>query len=174
MRALGIDPGSRFTGYGVVERRGNQLVHVASGRLSVYTRGAPLVLRLELIYAGLTEVIAKYNPDSAGIEGIFHHRNAASALTLGHARGVAMLACKHGGLEVGEYAPTVVKKAVVGTGRADKEQVQKMVRVLLSYREEMSEDQSDAVAIAICHLQRSGVAQGSKSTRGGAWGGERR
>jgi len=155
MRVLGVDPGSRFTGYAVIEKHGNRLVHVASGRLSVHTKNASLAARLDRIYHGLCEVIQTHQPVTAGVEGVFHHRNAASALTLGHARGVALLACRHGQLEINEYPPAVVKKMVAGSGRADKHQVQQMVRVLLSLRDDaLSLDQSDALAIAICHAQR--------------------
>lgn len=150
MRALGIDPGSRYTGYGIIEARGNRLTHIAAGRIVAQGKG-DFTARLEIIYDGLAEVIAKYKPTHAAIEGIFHHRNAQSALKLGHARGVALLACRHHQLELEEYAPSVVKKAVVGTGRADKQQVQQMVSMMLGIRAtDLAIDASDALAIAIC------------------------
>jgi crossover junction endodeoxyribonuclease RuvC len=156
MRILGVDPGSHYTGYGVIERQGSRLLHIASGRLDVHGPTGSLPRRLEAIYAGLMEVIAAHQPEVGAIEGVFFHRNAASALVLGHARGVALLACRHGGLEVSEYPPTVVKQAVVGSGRAQKEQVQQMVRVILGVSvEDMSLDQSDALGVAICHAHRS-------------------
>jgi crossover junction endodeoxyribonuclease RuvC len=158
MRILGIDPGSHYTGYGIIDKLGNRLVHIGSGRLDVHGPTGTLPIRLEAIYAGLMEVIHQHQPEAAAIEGVFYHRNAASALTLGHARGVAMLACQHGGLSLNEYPPTVVKQAVTGSGRAQKEQVQQMVRVILALGpSEMPLDQSDALAIAICHANRLSI-----------------
>lgn len=151
-RVLGIDPGSRVTGYGVVETAGNRLVYVAHGALACRP-GAPMSERLASIFQGLQQVIEAHRPGEASIENIFHARNAQSALKLGHARGVALLAAELGGLPVVEYTPMQVKSAVVGYGRADKGQVQDMVRRLLCMPEAAGPDASDALAVAICHVQ---------------------
>jgi len=150
MRVLGIDPGSRITGYGVIEKQGNRLVHIDNGALQVGS-GDDFALRLERIYSGLEQIIEKYSPRAAAIEQIFVSRNVNSALKLGHARGVAMLAAIHGGLDVNEYTAVQVKSAVVGYGRAAKGQVQQMVKALLNLPEIAQEDASDALAVAICH-----------------------
>lgn len=149
-RAIGIDPGSVRTGWGIIEQHGNKLIHVASGTIAA--GDGPFSGRLETIYADLCAVCRQYSPSSAGIEGIFHQKNAQSALKLGHARGVALLALAHCGLQVGEYEPTVVKKAVTGQGRADKIQVQTMIGLLLGRSAQGGFDESDALAIAVCHL----------------------
>lgn len=152
MRILGIDPGSRVTGYGVVEAAGNRLAHVAHGTIAV-PPNAPMAERLAVIYRGLCEVVAGHGPAEVSIESIFHARNAQSALKLGHARGVALLAAELGGVPVVEYTPMQVKSAVVGYGRADKGQVQDMVRRLLCLADPACADASDALAVAICHVQ---------------------
>ncbi len=147
---LGVDPGTLKTGYGVVRMEGNKLSHVAHGVIS--TRSSEeLPLRLKTIYKGLREVIAEFGPAEAGVESIFHARNAQSALKLGHARGVILLALEEEHLPIGEYSPMQVKSAVVGYGRATKEQVQDMVQRLLKLPKKAPEDASDALAVAICH-----------------------
>ena len=133
---------------------GNRLVHVAHGVISPESAGA-LPARLADIYRGLQEVIGAHSPSEVGVESIFHARNPQSAIKLGQARGVALLAAQMAGLEVVEYTPMQVKSAVVGYGRADKVQVQEMVRRLLALPERPSPDASDALAVAICHLQTS-------------------
>lgn len=151
MRVLGIDPGSLVTGYGVIDGDGSRLVHVASG--GIRTRSSdPLSQRLKVIYEGLMEVIALHQPQTAAVENMFHSHNIQSALKLGHARGVALLSVVNSGLTVSEYLPMEVKKSVVGTGAADKEQVQKMVQVLLRYSCDKGYDASDALAVAVCHF----------------------
>lgn len=152
IRVLGIDPGSRTTGYGVVEMRGNRLVHVGHGTLSG-SPDASLASRLAVIYRGLRSALDSYIPQEVSIENVFHARNAQSALKLGHARGVAILAAELEGLPVVEYTPMQVKSAVVGYGRADKRQVQEMVRRLLCLEQILGTDASDALAVAICHAQ---------------------
>ncbi len=150
MRILGIDPGSRITGYGLIEQRGNRLVHIDNG--AIFTRSdESLAKRLQTIHASLAEVISRYSPDTAVVEEIFVAKNALSALKLGHARGAALLAGINAGLPVFEYTAMQVKSAVVGYGRADKGQVQQMVRMLLNLPEIAQEDASDALAVAICH-----------------------
>lgn len=156
MIVLGIDPGTLVTGYGVVEMRGSELLHRASG--VVTASGPDLAARLATIFDTLEKVIAAHRPQAAAIEDLFHARNARSALTLGHARGVALLAVARAGVPVSAYAPPLVKKAVVGHGRADKRQVQRMVKMLLGLESEPAEDAADALAVAICHCQRAPAA----------------
>jgi len=150
MRILGIDPGSRITGYGLVEKIGNRLRHIDNGAIITDSK-APMPERLQVIYRQLNRIIADYAPQAVAVERIFVAKNALSALKLGHARGVAMLAGVNAGLPVAEYSAVEVKNAVVGYGRAAKTQVQHMVRVLLALPEIAQEDASDALAVAICH-----------------------
>lgn len=151
MRVLGIDPGSRITGYGLVDQLGNRLIHVDNG--AIFTDKAPdFAGRLKLIFDGLTEVITAYRPDQVAVENIFFSTNVQSALKLGQARGAAIVAAVHAGLPVAEYTALQVKQAVVGQGRAEKGQVQKMLKVLLGLPEIAQEDASDALAVAICHI----------------------
>jgi crossover junction endodeoxyribonuclease RuvC len=150
MRILGIDPGSRITGYGLVEKIGNRLRHIDNGAIITDSK-APMPERLQVIYRQLNRIIDEYAPQAVAVERIFVAKNALSALKLGHARGVAMLAGVNAGLPVAEYSAVEVKNAVVGYGRAAKTQVQHMVRVLLALPEIAQEDASDALAVAICH-----------------------
>jgi crossover junction endodeoxyribonuclease RuvC len=154
MRVLGIDPGTLVTGYGVVDAAGSSMVHVASGVIA--PPPGPIAERLAAVFQALEGVIAAYAPAEVAVEDLFHARNARSALLLGHARGVALVAGARAGLPVYAYAPQLVKKAVVGHGRADKHQVQRMVRALLGLPADPAEDAADALAVAICHCQRIG------------------
>lgn len=150
MIILGIDPGSRATGYGLVEQQGNRLLHIDNG--AIMTRSDdPLADRLALIYNQLEDLIQIFKPDAMAVEQVFVAKNPASALKLGHARGVALLAGVKAGLPVAEYTALQVKSAVVGYGRAAKSQVQHMTRTLLNLPEIAQEDAADALAIAICH-----------------------
>jgi crossover junction endodeoxyribonuclease RuvC len=150
MRILGIDPGTRVTGYGIIEKVGNRLVHVDNG--GIFTRAdMELADRLKLIYDGLCQVIREYAPAAVAVEQIFLAKNALSALKLGHARGTALLAGVNHDLPVFEYSALQVKSAVVGYGKAEKIQVQQMVKTLLKLPELAQEDASDALAVAICH-----------------------
>lgn len=160
IRIMGIDPGSRITGYGVVEKSGSSVKHIDNGAV-ITSPKMPLGERLLRIHEGLSEVIARYEPETVAMETVFVSKNVSSALKLGHARGVAMLAASQNGLEVHEYAPTEVKKAVVGTGRAEKKQVQEMVRMILGLPEIAQEDASDALAVAICrcHHHNNALAE---------------
>jgi crossover junction endodeoxyribonuclease RuvC len=151
VRILGIDPGSHKTGWGVIDVQGTRYSRVASG--TIVARGEQLGERLVLIAEGLERVLAEHRPRQGALEAIFHAKNSQSALKLGHARGVAMLALARAGLEIGEYSPSRVKQAVTGTGRAAKEQVAKMVHLLLGGCPELGLDESDALAVAICHGQ---------------------
>ena len=156
MRILGIDPGIRNTGWGVVTRDGSRLVHLANGVIQPDTKMRDSE-RLAVIAAGLASVIEAHRPDSAAIEEIFVARSAASALKLGMARGVAMMQCASAGLEVAEIAAKQVKKSVVGTGNADKGQVAAMVTRLLSVKA-VNADAADALAIAIAALHGGKLA----------------
>jgi crossover junction endodeoxyribonuclease RuvC len=153
MRVLGIDCGTQFTGYGVVELRPDaKLICVTCGAIKLSPR-VPLSDRLATIFESLGEIIRQHHPDNVAIEEIFYAVNVKSALKLGQVRGVAMLAASSVGLEVSEYAPLTIKSAVVGYGRAEKQQVQHMVTRLLNLAETPeSPDAADALAIAICHL----------------------
>ncbi len=150
MIILGVDPGTRATGYGLVKFVGNRLVHVGHGVIKTDPK-APLPVRLATIYRGLRKVIVDYRPDEVGVESIFHAKNAQSALKLGHARGVILLCAELEGAPVAEYSPLEVKSAVVGYGKAEKQQVQEMVRILLALPKKAQADASDALAVAICH-----------------------
>jgi crossover junction endodeoxyribonuclease RuvC len=152
-RIIGIDPGTMVTGWGVVEAIGASLNHIAHG--TIPTVGAPAQAdRLSLIYRGVEEVIQAHKPDGMSLEKVFFARNAQSALKLGQARGVALLAAAHHGVAVHEYAAVEIKMAVVGYGQASKEQVQKMVAALLHVGGKMAADAADALAAAVCHLHR--------------------
>jgi crossover junction endodeoxyribonuclease RuvC len=150
-RVLGIDPGSVVTGWGVVEAAGTSLIHLAHGTVATAgTHGQ--AARLERIYRGLEEVIESYNPDGVCVERVFFARNAQSALKLGQARGVAILAAARRSLAVHEYAAVEIKAAVVGYGHATKHQVQMMIASLLRLSGKLPADAADALAAAICHL----------------------
>lgn len=168
MRILGIDPGSRATGYGLIEKEGNRLIHIDNGVIRPPAK-AELPERLLSIFSDLNTIISEYAPQYSAIEQVFMSKNAQSALKLGQARGAALLAMASAGLEIGEYSPMQVKSAVVGYGRAAKSQVQQMVKALLNLPEIAQEDASDALAVAICHahsinLNRQ-LATATKKTR---------
>ncbi len=155
MRIFGIDPGSERTGYGCVESVGSRHRLVACGSLSPPARCA-FPDRLHHIHAGLAALLERHRPDCVAIENIFHARNVRSALKLGHARGVALLAASEAHVPVVEYTPAEIKRAVVGYGRAEKQQVQHMIKLLLGLDAAPSpHDVADALAIAICHLHSS-------------------
>ena len=156
MRVLGIDPGSRITGYGIIDKEGNRLVHVDNGAI-ITDSHRDFPMRLQRIYRGLTEIIEQYRPDAMAVENIFFATNVQSALKLGQARGAAIVAGVNAGLPVFEYTALQVKQAVVGHGRADKQQVQKMLKALLNLPEVAQEDASDALATAVCHAHSIGM-----------------
>ena len=157
IRILGIDPGLRRTGWGLIESDGNRLVPVACGSLATSDR-ASLSERLLAIHDGLIAVIERYAPQEAAVEQTFVNANAASTLKLGQARGVAMLVPARAGLTVAEYAPNLVKKTVVGAGHGDKTQIRMMIGVLLPKITPESDDAADALAIAVCHAHHRGSA----------------
>lgn len=151
MRVLGIDPGSIVTGYGIVEMSGNSYTHIASGDIKL-KKTLSLPEKLLVISKGITDLIKDFAPESVGVESVFFAKNARSALILGQARGAVLLTIASMELEVFEYSPTEVKKAVTGHGRAAKEDMQKMMGLLLGKDLLTSSDSADALAIAICHL----------------------
>jgi crossover junction endodeoxyribonuclease RuvC len=149
MRVIGIDPGLRNLGWGVIEMSGSRLSHVANG--VIHSEGADLALRLLSLHIALCEVITRFSPQAAAVEQTFVNKDAVATLKLGQARGIALLAPAQAGLAVGEYAPNAVKKAVVGVGHADKVQVAHMVRFQLPGVDLAGPDAADALAVAICH-----------------------
>jgi len=156
-RILGIDPGSRVTGYGVIDSDGRSSRHVASG--CIRSENGDFPQRLGGIFRGIREVIETHSPAQVAIEQVFVSKNAASALKLGQARGAAIAAAVTVELPVYEYTPRSVKQALVGSGAADKEQVQHMIRILLSLQQKMGLDESDALAIALCHAHSHATLQ---------------
>ena len=174
MRILGIDPGSDRTGYGCVETDGSRHRIVLSGAISTTAR-ASFPEKLLQIHGQLTAVLAKCRPDGVAIENLFHSTNVRSALMLGHARGVAVLAAVQAGIPVAEYTPAEIKLAVVGYGRADKRQVQQMVALILGLASlPVPHDAADALAVAICHVHsqapgRSVAVRGRRSKAASDW-----
>ena len=157
MRILGIDPGSRLTGYGIIDDTSSGFKYVASG--SIRTKSDYFPDRLKEIFDSLIEVVDLYHPEQMAIEQVFMHKNADSALKLGQARGAAICAVHTASLPVFEYAARQVKQALVGKGSAEKNQVQHMVKILLSIQGEMQIDASDALAIGLCHHHYQQTAQ---------------
>jgi crossover junction endodeoxyribonuclease RuvC len=164
LRILGVDPGLRITGFGLIEKCGGKLSYLASGRIKT-DGAASLPTRLGTIYSGLRELVAQYEPDEAVVEIVFVNVNPQSTLLLGQARGAAVTALVAGGIDVAEYTALQVKQAVVGNGHADKTQVQHMVRRLLALPGDPSPDAADALACAIAHAH-GGQGLGALPTRG--------
>lgn len=162
MKVLGIDPGSRITGYGIIQKQGNRLLHIDNGAIFTDTAG-DFPFRLHRIFAGISEIIQRYQPDVMAVEQIFFSNNVQSALKLGQARGAAIVAGVAAGLPVSEYTALQVKQAVVGHGKAAKEQVQQMVKILLNLPETAQADASDALAVAICHANSCTLRSAGKT-----------
>lgn len=158
MRLIGLDPGLRQTGWGVIVVDGNRLRHLGDGVVRT-DPSRSLADRLVQIHAGVADVIARFRPDEAAVEETFVNRNAASTLRLGQARGIALLVPAAAGLPVAEYSPNLVKKTIVGSGHAAKQQVQMMVRTLLPGAQIDSADAADALAVAICHAHHRATAE---------------
>jgi len=150
LRILGIDPGSRKTGYGLIEHSGNHTRHLTSGCIRLSAK-APLSERLLVLSRELEKLIGEFSPDCGAVEKIFFAKNAQSALSLGHARGVILLKFSEYHLRIHEYQTLKVKRTVVGVGQADKNQVQHMVKILLNLHDSLQEDEADALAVAITH-----------------------
>lgn len=163
-RILGIDPGLRVTGFGVIDKQGSQLSYVASGCIKSNDKET-LPQRIHTLFKGISEVVATYQPDEAAVEIIFVNVNPQSTLLLGQARGAALSALVHGGLSVSEYTALQIKQAVVGQGKAAKEQVQHMVVRLLNLGGTPAADAADALACAICHAH-GGQGLGGLATAG--------
>ncbi len=170
-RLLGIDPGSRQTGFGIVETRERRIVYVASG--CIRPHGEELPPRLGEIFENLGSLIETYRPEAVALEKVFVHKNVDSALKLGQARGAALAAVVTRGLPVHEYAPNAIKQAIVGRGHADKAQIQHMVKVLLNLTQSPQADAADALAVALCHVhhQQYGLDMPRSKTpkRRGGW-----
>ncbi len=162
MRLIGFDPGLQNTGWGVIDVDGNRLRHVADGAVHTSPK-ATLSDRLVELHAGLHDVIAEHQPDEAAVEETFVNKNAVSTLKLGQARGIVLLVPALAGLHVAEYLPNLVKKTVVGSGHAQKEQVQMMVKTLLPGSQIATADAADALAVAICHAHHRGSAERVKN-----------
>jgi crossover junction endodeoxyribonuclease RuvC len=159
--ALGIDPGTAIVGYAVVAAKGDELSMIVCDVITTSAR-MPLAERLQIIYQQLIEIIATYHPQEAAMEELFFAKNARTAMTVGQARGVAMLALANGGLPISEYTPKQVKQAVTGYGDAKKEQVGEMVRILLKLPSvPRPDDAADAAAVAICHLHTANILTNS-------------
>ena len=164
IRILGLDPGLRSTGWGIIDVTGNRLVHIANGVVTS-THSDQLADRLVHLHQGLTDVVAAHGPDCAAVEQTFVNKDATATLKLGHARAVALLVPALAGLEVAEYAPNHIKKAVVGVGHADKQQVMAMIGILLPGCEVAGADAADALAIAICHAHNRTPAREVRRAR---------
>ncbi len=154
-RILGIDPGSRITGYGIIETRGTRTSYIASGCIRV--AGDTLAERVKMVFDGVSELVSTHHPEEVAVEQVFVHRNAASALKLGHARGAALVGAALHALPVFEYTPAQVKQAVTGKGNAAKEQVQHMIRMLLGLSAAPQADAADALGVALCHAHTQGT-----------------
>lgn len=159
LRILGIDPGIAIVGFGFIDKQGHKLVPVQYG--SIQTKaGTEDALRLKQVYEATVQLIEKYKPDAVAVEKLFFNRNVTTALTVGQARGVLMLAAVQQGLPIAEYTPLQVKQAIVGYGKAEKKQVQEMVKMFLHLSAvPKPDDVADALAVAICHAHSSGLQQ---------------
>ena len=164
---LGIDPGSRICGYGIIRAKGNNLDYIASGVIKMGTK--PFTERLHIIFTDIAEIIDEYEPDMVAVEEVFMGKNASSALKLGQARGAAIVACTRTSLPIAEYSPRRIKQALVGKGQAEKKQVQQMVKSILGLARVPAEDAADALAVAVCHantenalLRNAGVKSGRR------------
>ncbi len=169
IRIIGIDPGSRQTGYGIIDSDGIQTTYVSSG--CIYVKGDSLPERLGNIFTRVSEIVTEWQPVEMAIEQVFVNKNVESALKLGQARGAAICAGVQGHLDVSEYAPKAIKTAVVGTGNATKEQVQHMMGMLLNLKKQLQSDEADALGVALCHAHnRKLMNQIPEMKRKRTWG----
>lgn len=164
---LGVDPGSRCMGYGLVQERSGVLTLVTAG--AVQPKEELMSQRLGLMYQAIVDLLQEYHPHAVAVEEVFLGRNQASALKLGQARGAVLAACGVQGIPVHGYAPTLIKKSLVGVGRADKDQVSFMVGQLLGVRPQWKQDTGDALAAAICHLNHQRMMAMAAGQQGGTW-----
>ena len=154
MIIIGIDPGTRITGYGIIKYNNNSFIRIASGSINL-PADKPIPKRLEIIYSELNKILKRHKPDEFAIETAFYGKNVQSAMKIGYARGVSILCALHNSVPASEYSPREVKKSVVGKGAASKEQVSFMIKTLLNIKsEKIKVDESDALAIALCHAFR--------------------
>ncbi|MFV0542509.1 MAG: crossover junction endodeoxyribonuclease RuvC [Marinicella pacifica] len=167
LRILGIDPGSRYTGIGIIDARQQQLSYVHHETIRCGNGDFPE--RLGIIFRGINEIIRQYNPHEMAIETVFMAKNAQSAIKLGQARGAAICATQAQSVKVHEYAPKAIKQAVVGKGAAAKTQVQYMVGLLLNLQDKIQEDAADGLAVAICHANNRWTQQHVMAGRTGSW-----
>jgi len=151
MIVLGVDPGSRVTGYGLVEKSGNQITCLHSGTFGT-SLDRPFFERIYEIFQSMSEIMNRYRPEEMAIEDLFFHKNLESALKIGHARGAVLIAAVQNNVKIFEYSPLEIKKSVVGYGRATKEQVRSMIQLILKMKTLPALDASDALATAVCHL----------------------
>jgi len=151
MLVLGVDPGSMVTGYGLIEKKNNQMTCIHAGKISS-PGSIPFFQRIHKIFQSMTELMTHYRPREMAIEDVFFAKNVKSALKIGHARGAVLIAAVQCGIKIFEYSPLEIKKSVVGYGRASKEQVRSMVQIILNMKTQPNLDTSDALATAICHL----------------------
>lgn len=164
MKILGIDPGTINTGFGVIQYKNNKLIYIASGTIKIPTT-KNIALRLEVIYDEIDKLIKLHKPDQFSIETAFYGKNVQSAMKIGYARGVSLLAAAHNKIPNSEYAPREIKKAVVGKGAASKEQVQFMIQKLLNLPKEKNQfDETDALAAAVCHALKGSLPSASKNS----------
>jgi crossover junction endodeoxyribonuclease RuvC len=154
MRVLGVDPGSRITGYGLLEEKNREISFIEAGLVKPPEK-MPFSQKIHRIFQGLVEILDRSAPDAVAVEDLFYAKNARSSLKLGHARGAALIAAGQHNIPVFEYTPLEIKKSVVGYGRADKEQVRSMVSMMLQLKKQVPLDASDALAAAICHINSS-------------------
>jgi crossover junction endodeoxyribonuclease RuvC len=151
MLVLGVDPGSMVTGYGLVEKKNNQAICIGSGSISSSGK-VPFYQRIYKIFGSMVDIMEQYHPEVMAIEDLFYAKNVKSSFKLAHARGAAMIAAAHCGVKIFEYTPLEIKKSVVGYGRATKEQIRSMVQMILKLPSKLGPDTSDALAVAICHI----------------------
>ncbi|AIS52300.1 crossover junction endodeoxyribonuclease RuvC [Thermoanaerobacter kivui] len=165
MRVLGIDPGIAIMGYGIIDYKSNKFTVIDYGAITTKA-GIDKSLRLSDIYNGIVSLIKSYSPDVVAIEELFYNKNAKTVIAIGESRGVSILAAVNSGIKIAEYTPLQVKQAVVGYGRADKHQVQQMVKVLLNLEKvPKPDDVADALAVAICHCHSSNINEKLRSLR---------
>lgn len=158
MRILGIDPGVAIVGYGVIEYKSNQFKVIDYGKITTPAH-TPLPKRLKLVYDGMTQLVETFKPDVVAMEELFFNTNVTTAIAVGHARGVLVLGAENAGVPVSEYTPLQIKQAVTGYGRADKNQVQQMVKMFLNLTEvPKPDDTADALAVAICHAHSASLS----------------
>ena len=166
MLVLGVDPGTRYLGWGLVRRTGTKLEQVAHGVIALDAQ-LELAARLVIIEQRLAQIIEQYHPEAGSIEALFHHKDAQAAIKLGHARGVVMLVMARAGVEVFEYAPARVKRMIAGRGNAEKRQVALMMKALLGLGELPRADATDALALAVTHLRLGPLAKSDSADLGG-------